>query len=352
MRKLYALVVLGVVVAPFAVMPPLAALADEKAVCDDALNAQKAGDLKKAVATYTTCLADPKLGSADQIIAHYNRGRAYAALRQDWNAIQDFTAVIKLQPDNADALYARGVLYQEGGNLGFAIQDYSTAIAHDGNYYQAYRARGIAYAEKGDAAFALQDLNQAVEIDDSAPESFNDRGYFYLSQGEDEKARKDFERALELKPDLTLARENLGHLSFFQGHYEDAVKSFQEAVKIDGKDAYAVIWLYLSQTRAKDKNAAAQLAKNAAALDLESWPGPVVSLLLGKTAPEAIAEMTKGGHRHVQKVQHAEGLFYLGEDKLLQGDAGAAKADFDAAVKTGMVGEIEVLAAGVELKRL
>jgi len=78
----------------------------------------------------------------------------------------------------------------------------------------------------------------------------------------------------------------------------------------------------------------------------------VVSLFLGKTAPDAIAGMTKGGHRQVQKVQHAEGLFYLGEDRLLKGDSAGAKADFEAAVKTGMVGEVEVIAAGAELKRL
>jgi lipoprotein NlpI len=351
-KRVFAFAVLFAAVGPVLALLPSGAGADELSVCDGGIAAQKAGDLKKAVAAYGECLADSRLGDTDKIIAHYNRGRAYAALGQNWKATQDFTAVIQLQPDNADALYARGVLYQEGGELNFAIQDYATAISHDENYYQAYRARGTAFMEKGDKDFALQDLNRAVALDDSSAESFNDRGFFYLSQGDYEKAKTDFDRAIALKPDFALAIENRGHLDFFQGHYEEAAKSFADALKADSSDAYAAIWLYLAQARASDKDALETLKKNAATLDRETWPGPVLSLFLGQATPDEIAAMTAEGHRHLQQVRHAEGLFYIGEDKLLKDDKAAAIADFQAAAKTAMLGEIEVVAAKAELQRL
>lgn len=47
------------------------------------------------------------------------------------NAIEDFSAVIKLNAENANAYFNRGCCYDSIGELDLAIQDYSTALEID-----------------------------------------------------------------------------------------------------------------------------------------------------------------------------------------------------------------------------
>lgn len=348
MRKKYLLLFLSLLfIAGFSV-----ARGDERSVCEEGMKAQKAGDLKKAISGYSQCLSDYSLPAEDQAIAHFNRANAYAHDGQTRKAIDDYSAVLKIAPHNARAHYARGVLYQSEGLFDWAIQDYTTALKHDVDFVEAYSARGSAFAEKGAKNFALKDLNKAIELGPTDPNSYNNRGYLSLQLRDYDKALEDFDKAIRLKGDFALAFRNRGHAHFFEGRFDDAAKDFRRSAQYDDKDPYGAIWFYLSDARAQNEGGLEELKSYAKLIELDSWPGPVISMFLEKTNPEAVAEMGRDNHTHLEKVRRAEALFYVGEQQVLAGNTDNALKFFEAVKETGLTGLMEVIAADVELKRL
>ena len=61
----------------------------------------------------------------------HNRGISYERMGQYKEAIKDFTRVIEIDPDNANAYFNRGCCYDSVGELDLAISDYSVALELD-----------------------------------------------------------------------------------------------------------------------------------------------------------------------------------------------------------------------------
>lgn len=63
--------------------------------------------------------------------AFHNRGISYEWIEEFAKAIQDFTEVIRLDPENGNAYFNRGCCYDTIGELDLAISDYSIALELD-----------------------------------------------------------------------------------------------------------------------------------------------------------------------------------------------------------------------------
>lgn len=70
-------------------------------------------------------------------------------------ALDDFNAVLRLNPKHVDGLYHRGTVYEKLGQLDAAIADFTTVLALDPNYLKASYARAVCRNRKGDLALAI-----------------------------------------------------------------------------------------------------------------------------------------------------------------------------------------------------
>jgi len=61
----------------------------------------------------------------------HNRGISYERISHYKEAIKDFTRVIEIDPENANAYFNRGCCYDSVGELDLAISDYSIALELD-----------------------------------------------------------------------------------------------------------------------------------------------------------------------------------------------------------------------------
>ena len=96
------------------------------------------GGLERALRNCNEAIRlDPK-----HAIAHYNRGRVYAASHEHDRAIADYSRAIDLNPRFAWAYANRGASYGDKGELDRAIADHSKAIELDPTLAAAYRNRG------------------------------------------------------------------------------------------------------------------------------------------------------------------------------------------------------------------
>lgn len=61
----------------------------------------------------------------------HNRGISYERLGKYKEAVKDFSCVIDIDPQNANAYFNRGCCYDSIGELDLAISDYSVALELD-----------------------------------------------------------------------------------------------------------------------------------------------------------------------------------------------------------------------------
>jgi tetratricopeptide (TPR) repeat protein len=160
---------------------------------DDGLALHQAGDLNKAIESYTKAIEiDPKFAAAFHL-----RGKAFAGLRYFNPSIADQTKAIRIQPKFADALMDRGMLMRASGNLDGAISDFSRVIKLTKNI-NAHFQRGLSYLGKNDFRRAIADFTKVIEAVPDFTEAYCQRALAYGKLGNTERARADHSKAVAI----------------------------------------------------------------------------------------------------------------------------------------------------------
>ncbi len=147
------------------------------------------GGLLLACRAQAPTVVPPPLASAD---AYLLRGDQSAANEAYAQAILDYTAAIRLQPDSAEAYNNRGYAYYWHYETANAIADYTQAIALRPTYAYAYNNRCAAYMASSQPARAIEDCNQALALQPDFPQAYINRGNAYLRTGAVALAFADF----------------------------------------------------------------------------------------------------------------------------------------------------------------
>jgi len=101
--------------------------------------------------------------------AYYSRGECYALLEQYDLAVADYDRALQLNPTNHFALAGRGIVFLKQKDYSKAIADFTEAIRINPHWDLAYHKRSEAKEAIGDAAGAKADLDQAYNLDSQSP---------------------------------------------------------------------------------------------------------------------------------------------------------------------------------------
>jgi lipoprotein NlpI len=95
-----------------------------------------------------------------------------------------------------------------------------------------------------------------------------------------------------------------------------------------------------------------ELTGNAAKVDLNKWPGPVVAFYLKRIDADDVMDAARSddAKKHPERVCAAS--FFVGEDAVLRQDTAEATRLLSQARETCPLGAREYIAAEAELKRL
>lgn len=143
--------------------------------------------------------------NVDALIA---RGNAYSQLGDNGRALADLDRAIALAPDNAQAYVVRGLANNRRGQKLLAMQDYDAALQRAPRYPQALANRAALLSEEGKYDQAIRDLDESIKADSDNPVAYYNRGYAYFAKHEYDKALADYDAALKLEPDMGLAYNN------------------------------------------------------------------------------------------------------------------------------------------------
>ena len=180
------------------------------------------------------------------IWAYFNRAIAYYLKNDVDRTIEDFTRVIELDPAFIEAYRKRGDLYSlkftriqvdnerkqsvelnfkpdytNEPNLCQAIEDYSKVIELDPNDTRAYYSRESAYSYKGDYDHAIEDCNKIIELNPKDARAYITRAGNYHIKGDYDYAIEDYDKAIELDPKNADAYSSRGHFYFLKSYRDE-----------------------------------------------------------------------------------------------------------------------------------
>lgn len=166
---------------------------------------KETADTPKAISSFQTAV---ELQS-DYYDAYIQLGNIEAA-RKHKIALQYYNSAIQLQPNNTEALYNRGLLFQNMGMFEKADEDYFLILKIDNTYSNAHYNLGyIDLAYNKDYKSAIIHFTDAIRVNGQYTEAFYNRGVAFELLGDTKSAEKDYRQALSIEPTFKLANDKL-----------------------------------------------------------------------------------------------------------------------------------------------
>ena len=282
-------------------------------------------------------------------------------------AITEYTALIKSNPNDVRAYAGRGEAYRRKRDDPRAIADFAAAIERDPRSYDAFLGRCRANRDSGATDRAVADCRQATTIATNKTEPLLLLGHMLLARGEIADAKAQFEAAVALQTEPLSgddARIFRGLIALFhENRPAAAVEDFAAAHKrardrvggtglldaprlLDGDEqadratvSYLVIWRHIARVRAGQDDVAeigASLAQltdpvrhewwlqhpinedpteaRILAIALKPWPARFIGLYAGKLTPDdvRVAATQTDGNAAARAQRACDADLYLG----------------------------------------
>jgi tetratricopeptide (TPR) repeat protein len=148
---------------------------------------------------------------------------------------------LKRQPNNASALYERGLLKNARNDITGALSDFDAAIKLDPNNAAFLKSRAMARAStKGkDATQEIAALDELISLDPNSAKNYYRRGLAHMRNHDADQARADFKTALAKDRRMKEARIALDRLAKESRHWKTKPAEVAEkpAPQIEAKAA-------------------------------------------------------------------------------------------------------------------
>jgi tetratricopeptide (TPR) repeat protein len=169
--------------------------------------------------------------------AHGNRALYYKRNGRLKEAIEDFDASIRLNPDDLGSYIGRGQSHFEINDLNGALVDFDTAIKLDPGQHVLYSYRSQVRYKMHDTIGALEDCRKGLALDSSNCDIYNTLAVIAYAQKNYDEAIKNLSMAIKYKPDMTVAILNRGLICQQTGRKEEACSDFQRAAQLGDQTA-------------------------------------------------------------------------------------------------------------------
>jgi len=169
---------------------------------------RESGDTSRAISSLQTAAEQ----NPNYLEAFYDLGVLYGA-RKDPLALEYYNNVLRIDPNNVGALYARAKFLQDVGKIDEAIKEYEALAAKSASCDDCYYNMGAIFLElKKDPKKAVGYFTKAIEVNRNFGAAYFARGYSYSLLNDKTSAKADYNMCLQLEPNNEAAIEGLNSL--------------------------------------------------------------------------------------------------------------------------------------------
>jgi tetratricopeptide (TPR) repeat protein len=190
-------------------------------------------DARRAVAEFDAAIAR----SPNHLMAHVNRARAHARLKDVGRAMADYAEALRIDPRYFVAYVERGALHAKRGEEARARADLDAASRIDPKLAMPYYLRGNLHLKKKEHDRAIRQYTEALAREPAFPQASYQRGMCHFHKGEAKKAIDDFDEVIRRDPRHAQAYNARGVSKAKLGRWKEALADYTKAVELDGGDA-------------------------------------------------------------------------------------------------------------------
>jgi tetratricopeptide (TPR) repeat protein len=169
-------------------------------------------------------------------LAHYNLGNLYSRQDKLAEAVQQYEAAVRAEPNYAEAQNNLGTVLLRQGRFDEAIAHHSAAVRIRPEYLYYFNLAN-ALAGAGRSAEAITDYQQALRLDPNSSAAHHNLGLALQAEGKNEEAMAEFRAALRLQPDYESAEHNLANRLADAGRLDEAMAHYVAALRLDPNHA-------------------------------------------------------------------------------------------------------------------
>jgi tetratricopeptide (TPR) repeat protein len=168
---------------------------------------------------------------ANYVEAWRRRGGTLWYLRRPQEALSDFQSVLRMNPQNSQALSDLGTYYQRSGQTELALQYYDRAIDADGRNYRAFGNRAAIRLQQNRPADAIRDADQALKIRPEYIAARINLAAVSFKLGDTAEALRHFDDVLKRAPHFSAARASRAAVYAHCGRWQEALADFEQVVQ-------------------------------------------------------------------------------------------------------------------------
>ena len=153
-----------------------------------------------------------------------------AQVKQHFNSINQLSASIDKEPDNALNYYSRALDFYLVQDFDNALNDLNECIARDSTFFPAYFSRALIHYKE----LEYRKREKSFEIVVTDEKTAQVRALDYA------KIREDFDKVIELAPDFVYAYYNRANILTIMKDYRGAIADYNKVLEIEPNmaDAY------------------------------------------------------------------------------------------------------------------
>jgi tetratricopeptide (TPR) repeat protein len=197
---------------------------------------------------------DPDAGAEETRRTLLRRAALYEDGRYYDLAEADLAQALEVAPPTADAYAARGYFYMRRGRFADALADFLAGSKVEPDNSRLRYAAGRVQAARGDYASAVAFYGDAIRLAPTDPANFLARAEARIHLDQVASARGDYDHALKLnltRPgDRYFAYLGRGYAALMQSDFPGAITDLDQALEIDPGSLNALLWRGYARERA------------------------------------------------------------------------------------------------------
>jgi len=173
-------------------------------------------------------------------------------------AEQVYSAVLQVDPHNAEAMHNLGLIYASKGMLEDAVAAMKKSIELDRGNPAFHNNLGEIYRKIGQMEHAEFHLSAATELNPNYSDAYSNLGLVYKHKGDIDSAKLCFANALQTNPNNIAALINTGNLLRENREFADAVECYEAVLSISPDNPTALTTASMAYYELGEYNAAAK----------------------------------------------------------------------------------------------
>ncbi|MCA9139177.1 MAG: tetratricopeptide repeat protein [Planctomycetales bacterium] len=134
---------------------------------------------------------------------------------------------------------SEAIAFHRAGELTDAERCYMDVLKMEPEQSDALQLLGVVSAQMGNTALAIQRVRQSIAINPDQPGALNNLGNMLAEEKQYDEAIEAYQRAIHLRPDDGPAHQNLGHVFSLADRPLDAIKAYRRATELQSENASA-----------------------------------------------------------------------------------------------------------------